>query len=56
MGNRDGEEDNAEPSVDEGRAAHAEDVRKRESKNECDSAESETQRGSDPSEVNAGLG
>jgi hypothetical protein len=27
MGNDDGEEDNAEPSMDEGRAAHAEDAR-----------------------------
>jgi hypothetical protein len=32
MGNRDGEEGNAEPSVDEGRDAHAEDACARENK------------------------
>jgi hypothetical protein len=44
-GDRDGEEDNADPSVDKGRGPHAEDARAPEDKNDCDRAEAEAERG-----------
>jgi hypothetical protein len=45
MGNNDGQEDYAQPSVDKGRAAHAEDARAREDKDDCDRAEAQAERG-----------
>jgi hypothetical protein len=47
MGNRDGQEDNAEPSVDEGRAAHAEDARARADEDNGDRAQAQAERGCD---------
>jgi len=44
MGKDDGEEDNAEPSVDEGRDAHAEDAGARKDKDDCDCAKAEAER------------
>jgi hypothetical protein len=45
MRNRDGEEDNEEPAVDEGRGAHAEDARAREDEDNGDRAEVKAERG-----------
>jgi hypothetical protein len=45
MGNEDGEEDYAEPSVDEGRGTHAEDARGPADKDNGDRAEAQGERG-----------
>jgi hypothetical protein len=45
MGNNDGEEDNAEPSVDKGRAAHAEDARGPADEDNGDRAQAQAERG-----------
>jgi hypothetical protein len=50
MGNRDGEENNEEPSVDKGRAAHAEDARAGEDKDDCNCPQTKAERTSDLSE------
>jgi hypothetical protein len=47
MGNRDGEEDNAEPSMDEGRGAHVEGVCAREDKDGGERVETYAERGCD---------
>jgi hypothetical protein len=44
-GNNDGEEDNAEPAMDEGRAAHAEDARARADEDNGDRAQAQAKRG-----------
>ena len=45
MGNRDGEEDNADSSVDKGRAPHAEDARARADEDNRDRAQAQAERG-----------
>jgi hypothetical protein len=45
MGKNDGQEDNAEPSVDEGRAAHAEDARGPADEDNGDRAQAQAERG-----------
>jgi hypothetical protein len=45
MGKNDGEEDNAEPAVDEGRGAHAEEARGPADKDSGDRAQAQAERG-----------